>query len=103
MKATIFAKRRMTSEGKVFYTYLTTLTRKDGSEVIASVKFRDACGVPKPESCPMNIIFDKSAANLSKHTFVKESTGDVCEGYTLWVTDWMEGEPYVDNSLDDYC
>lgn len=103
MKATIFAKRRKTFDGRSFYGYLTTLTHKDGTEVTVSVKFRDTCGTPKPEDCPVNIVFDKSAANLSKHTYVVESTGEVGVGYTLWVSDWQEGEPYVDTSLDDYC
>ena len=59
MQVTIFAKKRNTKEGKVFYTYLTKLTKKDGTEVTASVKFRDECGSPKPDHCPCNNLLEK--------------------------------------------
>lgn len=102
MELTIFAKKRLTKEGKTFYTYLTTLTRKDGSTLTAAVKFRESCGIPKPEQCPMIIIVEKSAANLS----IKEMTtdeGNMFSSATLWVSDWMLSDrKYEDHSLDDF-
>ena len=102
MKATIFAKKRQTREGKTFYTYLTTLTKKDGGTLTAAVKFRDECGAPKPEQCPVILEVDKSAANLS-HKEVTQEDGNVFVSYTLWVSDWsLTDEKYVDHSLDDF-
>lgn len=102
MEITVFAKKRTTSDGKPFYGYLSTLTRKDGRKQTVSVKFRDECGNPKPEKCPMNIKFSKTAANLSIREFVREDSGEVGESYTLWVSAWEQGTPYVDTSLDDF-
>lgn len=102
MELTIFAKRRTTNEGKTFYSYLSTLKRKDGTEQLVSVKFRDEAGSPKPEKCPMNILVDKTAANLATRDYVRESTGEVVKSYTLWVSKWKEGAAYVDKSLDDF-
>lgn len=102
MEITVFAKKRMTQDNKPFYGYLATLTRKDGSKQTVSVKFRDECGQPKADKCPMNIRFPKSGANLSKREFVREDTGEVGESYTLWVNEWEQGAPYVDTSLDDF-
>lgn len=102
MKLTIFSKKRTTKEGKPFTSYISKLQKKDGSEVTASVKFRDDCGNPKPEDCPMNIVVDKKAANLASRTYTDSETGEVRESLTLWVTEWSEGEPYVDHSLDEF-
>lgn len=102
MEITIYAKKRNTAEGKTFYNYLSTLTRKDGTNQTVSVKFRDECGNPRPEKCPMNIEFPKNAANLAISEFVREDTGEIGTSYTLWVTAWKEGTPFVDHSLDDF-
>lgn len=102
MEITIFAKRCNTAEGKTFYRYLSTLKRKDGTEQIIAVKFRDEAGQPKPEKCPMNIKFDKSAGNLSSKDFLDASTGEVRQSHTLWLSKWTEGKPYEDHSLDDF-
>lgn len=102
MEITIFAKKRTTKEGKSFYNYLSTLTKIGGEKQTVSVKFREECGSPKAEECPMNIIFDKHDANLSKHEFIREDTGEAAYGYTLWLSKWAPGGEYVDNSLDDY-
>ena len=83
MEITIYAKKRTTSEGKSFYSYLSNLTRKDGTKQTVSVKFRDDCGNPKPENCPMNIKFDKSDANMATREFVRDDTGLVGTSYTL--------------------
>ena len=102
MEITIYAKKRTTAEGKSFFSYLSTLTRKDGTKQTVSVKFRDECGNPKPENCPMNVKFDKGNANMTTREFVREDTGEVGTSYTLWVSAWEPGTPFVDHSLDDF-
>lgn len=102
MEIAIYAKKRTTSEGKTFFSYLSTLTRKDGTKQTVSVKFRDDAGSPKPEHCPMNIKFDKGSANLSTSEFVREDTGEIGTSYVLWVSRWEQGAPFVDHSLDDF-
>lgn len=101
MEIAIFAKR-CTGENTKFYRYLTTLTKKDGTKQTMAVKFRDECGQPKPEKCPMNIIVDKKNANIATKQFEREDTGEIGTGYTLWVSAWKEGSPFVDTSLDEY-
>lgn len=102
MEITIYAKKRTTTEGKSFFSYLSTLTRKDGTKQTVSVKFRDECGNPKPEKCPMNVKFDKSNANMATREFIRDDTGEVGTSYTLWVSKWEQGVPFVDHSLDDF-
>jgi hypothetical protein len=102
MEITIFAKKRQTKDGRIFWSYLSTLTKKDGEKVTVSVKFREECGSPKPEDCPMNIIFEKHEGNMSSRDFVREDTGELFTSYTLWLSGWKVGEPYVDHSLDEY-
>lgn len=102
MELAVFAKKRTSNEGKTFYSYLTTLRRKDGTLQTVAVKFRDECGHPKPENCPMNIIVDKSHANISTKEFVREDTGEIGLSYTMWVSAWKEGAPYVDTSMDEF-
>lgn len=104
MELTIFAKKRTTKEGKTFYTYLTTMKRKDGTELTTSIKFRDDCGSPKPEHCPVNIVVDKANANLSTRAFVREDNGEMDTSYTLWVSAWELNtvNPFVDHSLDEF-
>ena len=110
MEITLFAKKRTTKEGKTFYNFLSTLTRKDGTELLCTVKFRDDCGLPKPEACPMNILVDKKDCNLSTRKFTREvtdqSTGELVQeqgqSYTLWVSKWAPGSAYVDHSMDDF-
>lgn len=110
MEITIFAKKRNTKEGKVFYNFLTTLTKKDGTNQVCTVKFRDEAGTPKAEQCPMNIRVQKDGCNLSSKKFqrqvVDETTGELSteqgEALTLWISKWAQGQPYVDHSMDDY-
>lgn len=102
MEISIFAKKRTAGDGKTFYSYLSTLTRKDGTTQTVSVKFRDECGHPKPEECPMNIVVEKSAANIAKSTFTREDTGEVATSYTMWVSAWAKGSEYVDTSMDEF-
>ena len=102
MKITVFAKKKQTAEGKKFYTYLTTLRKKDGSELVAQVRFTEEAGSPDPKNCPMNIEFSKAAGNISKREYAREDTGEIMTAHTLWIKAWKEGEPYVDTSLDDF-
>lgn len=110
MKLTIYAKKRTTEEGKSFYTYLTTLTKKNGEEMKVQVKFRQDCGNPRGEDCPMNIIVSKDKANLAEEKYtvseVDENTGEVTltakTNYRLWVADWAKGDAYRDTSLDEF-
>ena len=102
MEITIYAKKRTSSDGKSFFSYLSTLTRKDGTKQTVSVKFRDDCGNPKPENCPMNIKFEKGNANMTTKEFVRDDTGEVGTSYTLWVSAWEHGTQFVDHSLDDF-
>ena len=102
MEITIYAKKRRTTEGKSFFSYLSTLTRKDGTKQTVSVRFRDDCGNPKPEKCPMNIKFDKDNANMTTREFTREDTGEAGTSYTLWVSKWEPGALFVDHSLDDF-
>lgn len=110
MEITLFSKKRTTKEGKIFYNFLSTLTKKDGTQLVCTVKFRDEAGTPKPENCPMNILVDKSNCNLSTRKFTRQvtdpETGELSsekgESYTLWVSSWLPGGPYVDHSMDDF-
>ena len=110
MEITLFSKKRMTKEGIAFYNFLSILTKKDGSQLVCTVKFRDEAGRPKPENCPMNILIDKSNCNLSTRKFTRQvtdpETGELSseqgESYTLWVSSWLPGGPYVDHSMDDF-
>ena len=102
MEITIFSKKRTTKEGKSFYSYLTTLTKKDGTPHTVSVKFRDECGSPKPENCPCNILVNKEDCNMSTKQFIREDTGEPGVSYTMWVSNWTKGSAYVDHSMDEY-
>lgn len=101
MELTVFAKKRTTSEGKRFYTYLTQLTRKeDGEHVSVQVKFPEGLA-PKADDCPLNITVDKDKANLAIKK-VETENGEITSR-TLWVKDYTISEnPFEDNSLDDY-
>lgn len=104
MKITLFRKVRNTKEGKKFDSFITKLTKKDGSETTVSVRFlgdpRDAFDA---SLCPYIIIVDKKDANLSKRETMDENTGEMHTFYTLWVKKYtVSDEKYVDHSLDDY-
>lgn len=106
MEITIFAKKRTTKDGKVFYQYLSTLNRKDGTTETVRVAFRDADGdnkPPKADSCPRNIVFNKDDANMASTRYTDVNTGEQRERKTLWLTRWEQGSEYVDHSMDDYA
>ncbi len=107
MKVLVFAKKRQTKDGRNFTAYVTKMSRKDGTELTAGVKFREECGAPTLEECPCYIEVDKKNANLATRNreIVDEETGEVRDvvQYTLWVSDWdKSSEEYVDHSLDDF-
>ena len=104
MEITVFAKKRQTKDGaKTFFSYLGKLTRKDGTQLTVSLKFRDECGAPASTECPMNIIVEKQDANLSDRIIGSDrETGEAIYGHTLWVSKWKRGSDYVDHSLDDF-
>ena len=103
MKLSIFAKKRQTRDGRIFHIYLTTLTRKDGSTVVAAVKFGPNCDAPVPAACPCNIIVDKENANFSSKRVLNKDTGEVIERNTLWVHQYAASSEYVDHSMDDFA
>ena len=101
MKITVFAKKRTTEEGKKFYSYLSKLTKKDGTVITASVKFPED-DTPKADEFPLNIEFDKKNANLSTGSYLKDN-GEEVETYTLWLKKFEPSkEKYVDTSLDEF-
>lgn len=107
MKLTIFAKNRTSHEGKKFTAYVTKLTKKNGEEITAGVRFREECGAPKADECPCYVIVDKKDANLNTRTqtVTDENTGEehIATYYTMWVKNWkMSDEVYEDHSLDDF-
>lgn len=106
MKITIFAQKKKTKEGREFFTYLATLTKKDGSEDKVEAKFREECGAPDPKKCPLIIEVDKSDANISekkeKYTDEVGAEQEVTRR-RLWISAYSESEEkFIDSSLDDY-
>ena len=103
MELAIFAKKRMTRDNKPFTGYIAKLKNKvTGEEITCGVRFREECGAPKYEDCPMMISVDKRNANLSEKMVVNEDTGDVITSRTLWVNQWKKSGEFVDHSLDDF-
>lgn len=100
MEITIYAKKRHSAEGKTFYNYLSTLTRKDGTKQSVTVKFKDECGAPRPENCPMIIRFEREDANLSSRKYMRDGESGVT--YTLWISKWVQTGEYIDHSLDEF-
>lgn len=103
MKLVVFAKRRTNKDGKTFFNYLSTLTRKSSGETVTiRVKFREECGSPKGDECPMNIIIPDGGCNMNERVIIREDTGEPLKVYTLWVSEWTKGEEYEDHSMDDF-
>ena len=100
---TIFSKRKVTSDGVVFYTYVARLPRLDGSFETVGVKFSKPCTPPDPVDCPCNIIVNRDLSNLATNEYTDRNTGERKSSKTLWVGDWAPGSPYEDHSLDDYA
>lgn len=99
----IFAKKRQTRDGKKsFFTYLTTLTKNDGTPVTCAVKFAAPAENPDPLSCPLNITVHKEDCNMSVEDYISEKTGEIRPSYRLWIKRYGIGTPYVDHSMDDF-
>ena len=75
MEITVFAKKKQTKTGKVFFTYLTTLKKKDGTEDKMEVKFREEAGIP--DTFPCNLVINREDCNVSKKLKNREDTGEV--------------------------
>ena len=102
LELTIFAKRRTKKDGQTFFNYITTLTRKDGTTMTVGVRFRQECGKPKGEDCPMVIRVPRKNANLSTMEYPDPETGEAMEAKRLWVSKWEFVGAYVDTTLDEY-
>lgn len=111
MKLNIFGKKGTSKDGRAFPIYLSTLTKKDGTEIKVSVKFRQDAKQPELADCPCVIEVDKKNANLTikeikdaetGELLYDETTGEVKTSKTLWVAAWKMVGPYVDHSLDDF-
>ena len=108
MLLTVFAKKKLTKEGKPFDTYFSKLKKKDGSEIVVELKFRDDCGTPK--TFPVNIEVDKKNANFSEKKInvkVKDDAGNEEEKEVdqrrVWISEWNYSEiEYVDHSMDEF-
>lgn len=103
MKIVIFGKKMTTNDGKkTFFSYFSTLVKKDGSELKCKVKFRKEAGYPL--NLPCIIEFDKKDANLvDEKYFVTDANGVEVKliSKVLWVSKFKETE-YVDNQLEDF-
>lgn len=104
MLLNVFAKKRTGKDGKVFYNFLSTLTKKDGEKETVQLKFREDAGLPNASKCPMTIVVDKADANLVKKMVTVEKDGEVkeIEQRTLWISKYGYKGGYVDHSLDEY-
>lgn len=104
MLLNVFAKKRTGRDGKVFYNFLSTLTKKDGEQETVQLKFREDAVLPNASKCPMIISVDKSDANLIKKMVTIEKDGEAkeIEQRTLWISKYDYIGDYVDRSLDAY-
>lgn len=103
MEITIFAKKRTTADGrKTFFSYLTTLTRKDGTPCTCSVRFAAPAENPDPLDCPCNILVEKDDCNMSQELYTDKKTGEERTSFKLWIKNYKPGSAYVDHSMDDF-
>lgn len=103
MEITIYAKKRQTRDGKkTFFSYLTTLQKKDGSPCTCAVKFAAPAENPDPLDCPINILVDRKDCNMAVEPYTNERTGQIQNSYRLWIKNYTVGSPYVDHSMDDF-
>lgn len=99
MEITIYGKRKKTATGQMFIVYLSRVPKKDGSELPVTVKFET--NVQVPQQLPCNIVIEKSDAHLSSRKYRREDTGEEQLSWTLWISRYGAGSPYVDHSMDD--
>lgn len=98
MKITVFATKSHNKDGKEFTSYSGRLTNRDGEVISMGIKFKQPCQGPRREDCPVNIVFDRSDANLQTRYDEKEDR----TYKTLWLSKYTLGEAYIDHSLDDF-
>ena len=104
MKTIVFAKKVKTNDVKSFFTFVTSLEKKDGSKQYMNVMYSGDDKNKKfdSEDCPLVIEFDKANANISTTTYTSKD-GEERKRYTLWLKDYtVSEEKYVDHSLDDF-
>ena len=104
MKTTVFAKKVKMNDGKTFFTFVTSLEKKDGSKQYMNVMYSGDDKNKKfdSEDCPLVIEFDKANANISSTTYTSKE-GEERKRYTLWLKDYtVSEEKYVDHSLDEF-
>lgn len=104
MKTTVFAKKVKTNDGKSFFTFVTSLPKKDGTSQYMKVMYsgKDKNKSFDSDSCPVVIEFDRKNANIST-TIYTTKEGDKRNCYTLWIQDYkVSDEKFVDHSLDDF-
>lgn len=103
MEVTVFAKKRNTATGKVFYNYIATLTNKrTGEGVPVTIRFPQG-EEPQPSDCPLNILVSKDTANISDRHYNDPATGERRTAKVLWVKEWTNSDtPFVDDSLKDF-
>ena len=103
MEITVYAKKRQTRDGKKsFFSYLTTLKKKDGSPCTCAVKFAAPAENPDPLECPMNIVVRKEDCNMVVEPYTNDRTGETKDSYRLWIKKFEMGSPYVDHSMADF-
>ena len=107
MKILVFAKKKKTKEGREFSIFVTRLKAKTGEEVPVSLKFREDCGSPKADECPMYIEVDKKDMNFTEKEieYTDPDTQEVKYGTSksVWIKDWAKSpEEYVDTSMDQF-
>lgn len=113
MQINIFYKKGTSKDGRTFPIYLSTLTKKDGTQISVNVKFREDAGAPEPKDCPCIVDIDKNYANLvikdivvedesGEKGYLIDENGEVKKRNTLWVASWTMVGPYIDHSLDDF-
>lgn len=103
MEISIFAKKRITADGKKsFFSYLTTLVRRDGTPCTCVVKFVQPAEAPDPLDCPCNIVVTKDDCNMTQESYTDKKSGEVRTSYKLWIKKYSAGSPYVDHSMDDF-
>lgn len=110
MELNVFCKKGKSHDGRTFNIYLTTLKKKTGEELKATIKFRESAGQPDAKDCPCVIKVEKVDANLTvrpifdteTQEYLVDENGTLKESRTLWVTKWKMVGPYIDHSLDDF-
>ena len=76
MKLNVFAKKGKSGDGREFPIYLTTLYKKDGTELKARINFRQDAPQLDVKKCPCVIDVAKTDANLVITQLKDSETGE---------------------------